>query len=704
MGTRFDLIEVGEDMNRLSKEKSSYLLQHTDNPVDWYPWGDEAFKHASEKGMPIFLSIGYSTCHWCHVMERESFSDKDVAKVLNEQFVCIKVDREERPDIDKVYMEVCQALTGQGGWPLTIIMTPDKKPFFAATYIPKESKYGMSGIIDLVNQIGKLWRTRRKDILDSADKLLASLREESRKMNVRTPAPLDEATKICFEELLVRYDQDHGGFSEAPKFPVPHNLRFLLRYWKHSGKPLALKMVEKTLSEMRLGGVFDQIGHGFHRYSTDAKWLVPHFEKMLYDQALLAIAYLEAYQATQKEFYAATARDIFGYVLKDLRAENGAFYSSEDADSEGEEGKFYLWDYEELKELLDDDEFDFMVRAFDLSEDGNFIDQMTGKKDGRNILHLIKPLDDLASILGIGGDAMLAKIESIRQKLLVARDRRIRPARDEKILTDWNGLMIAALAYGGRVLNDRRLIDAARRAADFLLDKMINGNAGLYHRYADNNVSISGFLDDYAFFAWGLFELYESNFRHRYLEMALEITREMLGRFSDSTDGGLFFTASEGESMILRNKESYDGAIPSGNSVAAMNLFRMARLTGDPELEKEGWRIIKHFSSIVFSSPTAHTHMLIALDFTSGDSREIVIVGQSDSEDTISMLEIVNSMFMPDASIILIDGKSDQIKDRISFIRDMRSIDGKATAYVCKNRACKLPINDIELLKATLTV
>ncbi len=473
--------------NRLKDSKSPYLLQHADNPVDWYPWGDEAFEKAKREDKPIFLSIGYSTCHWCHVMEHESFEDREVARLLNATFVCIKVDREERPDIDEIYMSVCQMMTGRGGWPLTIIMTPEKQPFFAATYIPRESRYGMTGLLELIPRIRQLWENRRHEVESAAKQITVALSEV--KQTTSDQGLNEGMLKAAYEALATRFDKRNGGFGGAPKFPSPTNLAFLLRYWRRYADPKALEMVEKTLRTMRLGGIYDHVGFGFHRYSTDAEWRIPHFEKMLYDQALLLIAYSEAYQATHKPFYAQTAREIATYVLRDLKAPCGGFYSAEDADSEGEEGKFYTWMISELEKPLGKADARRVAKIFNCSEHGNFTEQAGASP--RNVLYR-GPGENGA--LGIDEKELAAYIEKVRQKMFAVKALGARPLRDEKILTDWNGLMIVALAKSGAILGESTYIEAARQAASFILDEMVMDDGRLLHRYYDGDKAIDGYI------------------------------------------------------------------------------------------------------------------------------------------------------------------------------------------------------------------
>ncbi|MFQ5868263.1 MAG: thioredoxin domain-containing protein [Candidatus Zixiibacteriota bacterium] len=691
-----------ERHNRLVNEKSPYLLQHADNPVDWYPWGAEAFKKARKEDRPIFLSIGYSTCHWCHVMEHESFEGPQVANLMNEVFVSIKVDREERPDLDNIYMRVCQMMTGSGGWPLTIIMTPDKKPFFAATYIPRENRLGRMGILALIPRIKELWTTDRDKLLNSADQIAAALQQTSVDSSA---GELERSTlKSAYQELGSRFDEDYGGFSGAPKFPTAHNLLFLLRYWSRTGDDNALKMTEKTLQSMRVGGVYDHIGFGFHRYSTDSKWLLPHFEKMLYDQALLAMAYTEAYQATGKEEYEKTVREIFAYVLRDMTSPEGGFYSAEDADSEGEEGKFYLWTEAEIRQTLAE-EAALFVELFNVERDGNFTEEAGGSRTGANILHLKESLPKTAAKLKVSDQELRSRLENAREKLFEAREKRIHPHKDDKVLADWNGLMIAALAKSARVLDEPSYSEVARRAADFVLKNMRTSDGRLLHRYREGKSGISAYLDDYAFLIWGLIELYESTFVVSYLKNALELNNDLLEHFWDDEGGGFYFTADDGEKLLARQKEIYDGAIPSGNSVAMLNLLRLGRITASPDLEKKASRIGTAFSGTVRQMPSAYTQLLAAVDFGLGPSYEVVIAGNLQAEDTKAMLRALRRQFIPN-KVVLLRSSEEELPEIVrfaEFTRYQTSIDGEATAYVCLNYNCRLPTTDIGEMLESLT-
>lgn len=647
-------------INRLISEKSPYLLQHAHNPVDWYPWGDEAFSKAKKEDKPVFLSIGYSTCHWCHVMERESFEDAEVAEILNRHYISIKVDREERPDIDTIYMSVCQVLTGHGGWPLTIFMTPDKKPFYAGTYFPKTSGRGMPGLTDVLNQIAGVWKNQRDKVMASGDEITKMVEKSIFTHNEGEVT--EDTLHAAFKYFKDSFDPLYGGFGRAPKFPTPHNLSFLLRYWKMTGRPEALEMVEKTLDSMYLGGIYDHIGFGFSRYSTDQQWLVPHFEKMLYDNALLAIAYLEAFQSTGKEKYANTAREIFTYVLRDMTSPDGAFYSAEDADSEGEEGKFYVWKPEEVKGILGEEEGNRYCAAYKITEKGNF--------EGQSIPNLIET-------------GYVSGFDSARNKLFLERQRRIHPFKDDKILTAWNGLMIAALALGTRILHETRYVEAAKKNLEFVITHLRRSSDGrLMARYRDGETAHRGYVDDYAFLIWGLLELYETTFEPDCLDIALELNGDLLKYFWDDTHGGLFQYGIDAESLITRPKESYDGAQPSGNSVAAVNFLRLARLTGNTELSETAQTQLKSFGGSINKSPMGHTHFLTAAYLNIVPAVEVTIVGNTDSEDTQQMLEVINRGFHPEITLIV---KPNNKKER-------ESIGGKATAYVCKDFACQQPV------------
>jgi uncharacterized protein YyaL (SSP411 family) len=708
--------------NRLIHEKSPYLLQHAHNPVDWYPWGDDAFERAKKHDRPIFLSIGYSTCHWCHVMEHESFEDEEVAELMNNVFVSIKVDREERPDIDNVYMTVAQMITGRGGWPLTIIMTPDKKPFHAATYIPKLSRFGTMGMIDMIPRISELWETNRDEILESADKITSALNSSQATYGASTPdgvkaqyknAKLDESIlDSAFNELKESFDEEFGGFGIAPKFPTPHNLFFLLRYWKRTGEKYALRMVEKTLSAMGSGGIKDHLGGGFHRYSTDRQWKVPHFEKMLYDQALLAIAYTEAYQSTKNSDYEQDARQILDYVLRDMKAEDGGFYSAEDADSEGEEGKFYLWTEDQIKNLLGQKHAAVVVELFGIDKEGNFIEEATRKKTGKNILYRDKSLKEVSSRMGLSSEEFDLLLKEAIEILFSHREERIHPHKDDKILTDWNGIMIASLAKASLAFHEQDYLDAAQEAARFILKRIKTEDGRLLHRYRDGETRVKAHIDDYAFLIWGLIELYEATFNAYYLTEALSLNTDLISHFWDKDGGGFYFTADDDEELIVRTKEFFEGAVPSGNSVAMLNLLRLARMTGDAELEKKALDIGRAAYGQIGRAPKAFTFLFTALDFGLGPTFEVVLVGSRAGRDTEKMINALYEPFLPNKVTIFKDSSRETstdvsrdvlpIEEISPYIKEFKSIDGSATAYVCWGYACKLPTTDAERMREFL--
>jgi uncharacterized protein YyaL (SSP411 family) len=681
--------------NRLIREKSPYLIQHAHNPVDWSPWSDEAFERARAENKPIFLSVGYSTCHWCHVMAHESFEDREVAGLMNEAFVCIKVDREERPDVDGIYMSVCQIMTGSGGWPLTILMTHERKPFFAGTYIPKENRHGRIGMIELIQGVERVWKTRPVDVLSSAEQVTTALQQVSKESSAGDP-PGNTACRTAYETLAGQFDKSNGGFGGAPKFPSPHHFLFLLRYWKRTGEPMALEMVEKSLSSMRRGGVYDQLGYGFHRYSTDARWRLPHFEKMLYDQAMLSMAFLEAFQATGKTLYAETAGEIFTYVLRDLKAPGGGFFCAEDADSEGEEGKFYQWTESEIREALNPTEAALVIGTFGIEKDGNFLDESTRERTGRNVLFLARSPED----------ATRTTLEGAREKLFRARGRRVRPGRDDKILTDWNGLMIAAMAKGAQVLDRPDWAEAAAEAARFVLTRLRDGRGRLLHRYREGEAAVPAMLDDYAFLIWGLLELYEAVFEVDFLKTALDLADSTVNHFLDKKEGGFFFAADDGEEILFRQKDSYDGAIPSGNSVMMLNLLRLTRITGRSDLEQKAIGVSRAFARNIGQLPSAYSQLMVALEFLAGPQFEIVVAGKPGAQDTQEMLDAVRRSFLPNRVLLLRPqgAGSGAIAAIAPYTKDMKADGGRATAYVCRNFACAKPVRTVDemlgLLKA----
>jgi uncharacterized protein len=685
--------------NQLAAEKSPYLLQHAQNPVNWYPWGPGAFEKALVEDKPIFLSIGYATCHWCHVMAHESFEDEAVAGLLNQSFVAIKVDREERPDIDQVYMSVCQTLTGQGGWPLSIFMTPEAKPFFAGTYFPKSSRLGMSGFIELLTQIAGLWQSDRGRILQAAEQTTQAFHQRPESGSEEIPLG-DQTLNLGSEQLKKSFDPEWGGFGKAPKFPTPHHLTFLLRRYGRNPTSQVQAIIEKTLKAMRFGGIFDQIGWGFHRYSVDEKWLVPHFEKMLYDQALLAMAYSEAYQALKNPFHAQVSREIFSYVMRDMTSPEGGFYSAEDADSEGKEGLFYLWTHQQVRDLLDRDTADLFCRFFNISKAGNF-------EEGRSIPYISISPEEFAQKEKMEISELETELDKAREKLFSVRNQRIHPLKDDKILTSWNGLMIAALAKGTQALGDPVYARAAGKAARFILETMRSPQGGLYRRYREGQVAYPGFLDDYAFFIWGLIELYETLFDIRFLEEAVTLNQSLIDLFWDQEKGGCFFTAGEGEKLIFREKDLYDGATPSGNSVTALNFLRLGRMTGNTDLEQKADQLFNHFSASVAAYPMGYTQFLNALDFGFGSSEEIVVAGDPAEDTTRAMISEIHGRFLPNKVLLLRFGgelEGQKASQLSPFLEHLNPLNNRPTVFLCSQYACQSPITDVEELKKALEV
>ena len=674
-------------VNRLAESSSPYLLQHKNNPVDWYPWGDEAFQKAAELDIPIFLSIGYSTCHWCHVMAHESFEDEQVAQLLNKNFISIKVDREELPEIDHVYMSVCQAMTGRGGWPLTIIMTPDKEPFFAGTYFPKKGRFGRPGMMELLPSIAEAWKNRRAELVQSAEKINEYLVKSNTK---ELGTPLSKAIlKETYSQFVNRYDKNHGGFGTQPKFPSPHNLVYLLRYHHMTDDKTALEMVEKTLQEMRLGGIFDHVGYGFHRYATDKEWLVPHFEKMLYDQAMLVMAYTEAFQITGKPEYKKTAEEILTYVQRDMTDAKGGFYSAEDADSEGEEGLFYIWTIQELQSIIGEEDTQFIQNIFNLTPEGNFKDEASGQSTGNNIFHLKTPISNSKD---------LKKISQIREKIFHVREKRIHPLKDDKILTDWNGLMIAAMAKAGVAFQDNVLIESAEKSAKFIFNNLMDKNGRLQKRYRKGKSGLDAHLDDYAFFVWGLLELYEATFKIEYLKNAIQLSDIMVSEFWNESSGGFYLGSDQTEKLIVRAMTGYDGAIPSGNSIAAMNLLKLTRITGEIKWAEMADKTFKVFSNEINRAPSGYTSMVTAFLFEYDHPKEIVVVGSGSDPATQDALTRMKSEYIPGKILLFKD--TDQLSPALSplakWTATQETIGDKVTFYVCQDFACKIPTTDIK--------
>lgn len=597
--------------NKLIDERSPYLLQHAHNPVQWYPWSEAAFNKAREENKPLFLSIGYATCHWCHVMEKESFEDAEAAAVLNDSFVCIKVDREERPDIDAVYMAACQMITGSGGWPLSIVMTPDKQPFFAATYLPKNNMLGRIGLVELCRRISRVWQNEPQRVLESAQAVTGHLSTFFEYESGNDPNRIMTVVQEAVNAVVQRYDADFGGFDTAPKFPMAHRIDFLLNAHQRTPDRQLPEQLVHTLTAMRYGGLWDHVGFGFHRYSTDRKWLLPHFEKMLYDQALLASAYLNVFKVSEIPLFAQTARDIFAYVLESMTDPAGAFYTAEDADSDGEEGKFYVWSYTEFEGLLDESQKDVpWSKIFNLNREGNFHDEATGRKTGANILHLSRSWRDWSDTLQISEQTLKDRWHALRCKLFEVRNKRIAPLKDDKILVDWNGMMIAALAEGAQTLSEKMYLTAAKKAAAFILEHMTTARGGLLHRHRQGQTAIAATANDYAYLIKGLMALYRADQNQHWLEQAARLQHAMQVGFWDSDKGGFFLTTAEHHDLPVRPKEIYDGATPSANAVALHNLIDLFQATGERVWHGQAWRLIQAFAGSVRRQPTAYVHML----------------------------------------------------------------------------------------------
>ncbi len=675
--------------NHLINEKSPYLLQHAHNPVDWYPWGETALKKAKEEEKPIFLSIGYATCHWCHVMAHESFEAPEVAAFLNRHFVPIKVDREERPDLDAVYMAACQALTGHGGWPLSVFLTPEGKPFYAGTYFPKEGRFGMTGFLDLLAKIAELWENQRGKIFEAGEQT-TSLLEKMSENTTGVDTLSEETLRQAYDQLRQTYDASHGGFGAAPKFPTPHHLTFLLRWYERAKSPEALTMAEETLMAMRRGGIFDHVGFGFHRYSVDTQWHVPHFEKMLYDQAMLMMAYAEAFQVTRNPRYAATVREIFDYLQRVMTHPEGGFYSGEDADSEGKEGLFYLWTPRQVKEILGRETGELICRYFDITEEGNF-------EGGRSIPRILVSFRQLCQQEGLKVKEWEKILGDSRRRLLAVREKRVHPLKDDKILTSWNGLMIAALALAAKALGEIVLLDAAKNAETFIRKTLWTGES-LYHRYRDGDVAIEGFLEDNAFLAWGLLELYEASLEVEYLERAVALHQKMMSEFWDTEKGGFFFTRSGASSVLTRRKDLYDGAIPSANSVVLSNLVRLGHITGGLEYHRTAQEMINYFATKVSSFPMGYTHFLNGLSHALGPSREIVIVGKRDNPALSDAIGKIHAAFTPRDVLVFYDPDDEAAARLCPYLSSYPHPKGDFDIYVCENGTCRSPVPDIESL------
>ena len=678
--------------NRLLHEQSPYLLQHAYNPVDWYPWGQEALARARAEDKPILLSIGYSACHWCHVMERESFENEAIARLMNENFVPIKVDREERPDLDQIYMDAVQLLTGRGGWPLTVFLTPDGKPFYGGTYFPPEDRHGIAGFPRVLTAIADAYHKRPAEVQQNVARLtqaIASLADYK-------PQPGAMRADLALagaRALAESYDRVHGGIGGAPKFPNPFVFSLFLRMYAAEGDQTFGDMVRETLLKMAKGGIYDQLGGGFHRYSVDERWLVPHFEKMLYDNALLARLYLEAGCALNEPEFFRIARETLDYVLREMTSPEGGFYSSQDADSEGEEGKFFLWTPAELRSVLPEELAPLIARFFDVSEEGNF--------EGRNILHRTIEPADAARMFKQSLDEVTASIETARQQLFYARERRVKPARDDKILAAWNGIMISAFAEGYRVLGDERFLHAAARASDFVKTRLWDGHA-LRRSFKDGIARFNAYLEDYGLIVSALVNVYEASLDRRYLEFARDLAEVMIERFADRENGGFFFTSADHESLITRGKAAFDGSTPSGNSAALMALLRLHAYLGDQRYMTEAERTLRLFAPFMEKQPFAFSHMLEAADLFYRGPAEIVIVGESGTKQMHEWLERLGLTYVPNRAVFAVDPNTADDAMIPEAAAGKKQIGGRITAYVCRERTCSAPITSFEELQAEL--
>ncbi|HEY2663015.1 MAG TPA: thioredoxin domain-containing protein [Candidatus Binataceae bacterium] len=678
--------------NRLINEQSPYLRQHAYNPVDWYPWGDEALDKSRAEDKPILLSIGYSACHWCHVMERESFENDQIAALMNSHFVPIKVDREERPDLDQIYMDAVQLLTGRGGWPLTVFLTPDCKPFYGGTYFPPNDRQGMPGFRRVLVSIAQAYREKPLDIATNVGKLTAAIGAlgayEGAKAEIRADLPA-----LAARALSKSYDNQHGGLGQAPKFPNTFVFALFLRVLKSGGGAVYDEMVRHTLTMMAKGGIYDQIGGGFHRYSVDDRWLVPHFEKMLYDNALLARLYIDAARSLDEPEFLETAREIFDYVLREMTSPEGGFFSTQDADSEGEEGKFFVWTPAQAQRVLGDRLFEVASRWFDIDEFGNF--------EGHSILHRTIDASEAARLLGISEDEVVSAVHDASRKLFAAREHRVKPGRDEKVLAAWNGMMISALAEGFRALSEPRYLDAAKRGFDFIMTRLWDGRA-LKRSFKDGAARFNAYLEDYGLLANAAIDLYEASLDQNYLVFARTLAEIVLERFLDREKGGFFFTSIDHEQLITRSKAAFDGSTPSGNSAAVMALLRLHGYTGEPRYLTEAERALKLFAPFMEQQPFAFSHMLEAVDLYTRGATEVVLVGDRKSPEFDFWLERLGLMYLPNRAIFAVDPNAPPQAFLPEAVRGKSQIDRRLTAYVCRDRSCTAPLTSIEGLEAEL--
>jgi uncharacterized protein YyaL (SSP411 family) len=679
--------------NRLIDETSPYLIQHAHNPVDWYPWGPEALKRSRDEDKPILLSIGYAACHWCHVMEHESFENEEIAQLMNDNFVCIKVDREERPDLDAIYMSAVQLLTQHGGWPMTVFLTPDLKPFYGGTYYPPVDSRGMPGFPRVLLAIADSYKNRRADILSSADEITSEMNKVNRFV-AGNEMLTTEVLNLAFSALTRTFDKVNGGFGGAPKFPPSMGLMFLLRYHKRTNSPVALEIVETTLQKMAAGGMYDHLGGGFARYSVDAQWLVPHFEKMLYDNALLARAYLYAFQQTKNPHYRQIAEETLEYIIRDMTDRAGGFYSSEDADSEGEEGKFYVWTRDEVMSVLGAEDGEIFCEFFDVTAQGNF-------EHGQSILHTPRPLEEFAQAKGRDVEGLKRVINSGKKRLFNVREERVRPGRDEKSLAAWNGLMLTAFAEAANILGRDDYREVATRNAEFILGKLTR-DGRLLRTYKDGNAKLNAYLEEYAYVIEGLIALYEATFDLKYFDEARGLADTMIAKFWDASEGGFFFTADDHEELITRTKDYFDNAIPSGNSVAALALLKLGLLTEEHDYQRFAVMILRTMIQAMTRYPSAFGYLLSALDFYLSEPKEIAIVGKTDSHEIRLFIEEIYSRYIPNKVVAAAEPGDEHAARSIKLLAARPMVGGKATAYVCRNYACLAPATSADELAERL--
>ncbi|MXV77513.1 thioredoxin domain-containing protein [Candidatus Poribacteria bacterium] len=672
--------------NRLIHETSPYLLQHAHNPVDWYPWGEEALERAKHEQKPILLSIGYSACHWCHVMERESFENEDIAAIMNQLFVNIKVDREERPDLDEIYMNAVQILTRQGGWPMTVFLTPDLKPFFGGTYYPPEDRYGRPGFPKVMYAVIEAYNDKNDQVLEQADQITAQLNQMSNLVTSQENELTEELMTKAFQHYRSQFDSHYGGFGNAPKFPPSMGIPFLLRYWHHSGNVNALEMVELTLQKMARGGMYDQLGGGFHRYSTDARWLVPHFEKMLYDNAQLVVAYFEAYQATQNSFYLDIATETLDYVLREMYdAENGGFYSTQDADSEGVEGKFFVWEPSEVEDIIGEENTEIFCEFYDITPHGNF--------EGESILHIQTPSDVFARKLGMDQAALDTLLTDCKQKLFTEREKRIKPGLDDKILTSWNGIMIRGMAMGYQLTGKLEYLTACEKSAEFVLTTLSQEDGLLLRTYREGKSHLNAYLEDYSYFIAGLVALYEASFDAKWLTEAERLANIMIEQFADDNGEGFFFTGKAHESLIVQSKSAYDGATPAGASMAVHSLLRLAKHLDKPEFHDKAVNTLKLYFHQMDVMPSGSGQLLCELAFLLSTPKEIAIVGNREDAKTGAMLAALHGMYLPNKIVALSESLD---AATLPLLANKSLIDNSTTAYVCENYVCQEPTTDVD--------